>query len=56
MNVSVHDDVQLKKSENAWKPGMKREGPSEDPEAQKTQVKIKKIHINTKADDFEWPY
>lgn len=38
MNVSVNDDVQLKKSENAWKPGMKREGPAEDPEIQKTQV------------------
>lgn len=38
MNVSVNDDVQLKKSENAWKPGMKREGPAEDPEMQKTQV------------------
>lgn len=43
MNVSVHDDVQLKKSENAWKPGMKREGPSEDPEAQKTQELFKKV-------------
>lgn len=38
MNVSVNDDVQLKKSENAWKPGMKREGPAEEPEMQKTQV------------------
>lgn len=38
MNVSVNDDVQLKKSENAWKPGMKREGAPEDPEIQKTQV------------------
>lgn len=38
MNVSVNDDVQLKKSENAWKPGMKREGFVEDSEAQKTQV------------------
>lgn len=38
MNVSVNDDVQLKKSENAWKPGLKREGPAEDPEMQKTQV------------------
>lgn len=40
MNVSVNDDVQLKKSENAWKPGMKREGAPEDPEIQKTQVPI----------------
>lgn len=38
MNVSVNDDVQLKKSENAWKPGLKREGAAEDPENQKTQV------------------
>ncbi len=40
MNVSVNDDVQLKKSENAWKPGMKREGPVDDPEIIKTQVEI----------------
>lgn len=39
VNVSV-DDVQLKKSENAWKPGMKREGAPDDPEALKTQVWI----------------
>lgn len=39
MNVSVNDDVQLKKSENAWKPGLKREGAAEDPENQKTQVR-----------------
>lgn len=38
VNVPVNDDVQLKKSENAWKPGMKREGLPEDPEAQKTQA------------------
>lgn len=38
MNVSVHDEVQLKKSENAWKPGLKREGVAEDPEMQKTKV------------------
>ena len=38
MNVSVNDEVQLKKAENAWKPGMKREIAAEDPEAQKTQV------------------
>ncbi|XP_074521644.1 eukaryotic translation initiation factor 4 gamma 3 isoform X4 [Halichoeres trimaculatus] len=43
MNVSVNDDVQLKKSENAWKPGMKREGPSEDPEIQKTQELFRKV-------------
>lgn len=38
MNVSVNDDVQLKKAENAWKPGMKRESAIEEPETQKTQV------------------
>lgn len=38
MNVVVNDDVQLKKSENAWKPGMKRESLAEDPEIQKTQA------------------
>ncbi|XP_041804790.1 eukaryotic translation initiation factor 4 gamma 3 isoform X10 [Chelmon rostratus] len=43
MNVSVNDDVQLKKSENAWKPGMKREGPAEDPEMQKTQELFRKV-------------
>ncbi|CAJ1050159.1 LOW QUALITY PROTEIN: eukaryotic translation initiation factor 4 gamma 3 [Xyrichtys novacula] len=43
MNVSVNDDVQLKKSENAWKPGLKREGPSEDPEIQRTQELFRKV-------------
>uniref|UniRef100_A0A3B5AK85 Eukaryotic translation initiation factor 4 gamma 3-like n=1 Tax=Stegastes partitus TaxID=144197 RepID=A0A3B5AK85_9TELE len=43
MNVSVNDDVQLKKSENAWKPGLKREGPAEDPESQKTQDLFRKV-------------
>ncbi|KAL4622508.1 eukaryotic translation initiation factor 4 gamma 3-like [Arapaima gigas] len=43
MNVSVNDDVQLKKAENAWKPGMKREGPADDPEAQKTQELFRKV-------------
>uniref|UniRef100_A0A3B3WGU4 Eukaryotic translation initiation factor 4 gamma, 3a n=1 Tax=Poecilia mexicana TaxID=48701 RepID=A0A3B3WGU4_9TELE len=43
VNVSVNDDVQLKKSENAWKPGMKREGLPEDPEAQKTQELFRKV-------------
>lgn len=43
MNVTV-DDVQLKKSENAWKPGLKaREGAAEDPENQKTQVGLRRI-------------
>lgn len=51
MNVSVNDDVQLKKSENAWKPGMKRDGPAEDPEMQKTQVGprlYRGVHKSTK--------
>ncbi|XP_034021749.1 LOW QUALITY PROTEIN: eukaryotic translation initiation factor 4 gamma 3 [Thalassophryne amazonica] len=43
MNVSVNDDVQLKKAENAWKPGMKREGVAEDPEMQKTQELFRKV-------------
>lgn len=38
MNLSVNDDVQLKKSENAWKPGLKRESSADDPEVLKTQV------------------
>lgn len=40
VNVSVNDDIQLKKSENAWKPGMKRESVADDPEALRTQVWI----------------
>ncbi|KAI1890557.1 hypothetical protein AGOR_G00154910 [Albula goreensis] len=43
MNVSVNDDVQLKKAENAWKPGMKREGLGDDPETQKTQELFRKV-------------
>ncbi|KAJ8264847.1 hypothetical protein COCON_G00139460 [Conger conger] len=43
MNVSVNDEVQLKKSENAWKPGMKREGAADDPEAQRTQDLFRKV-------------
>ncbi|XP_070759420.1 eukaryotic translation initiation factor 4 gamma 3-like [Enoplosus armatus] len=43
MNVSVNDEIQLKKSENAWKPGMKREGPAEDPEMIKTQDLFRKV-------------
>lgn len=38
MNLSVNDDVQLKKSENAWKPGLKRESSADDPETLRTQV------------------
>uniref|UniRef100_A0A3B4F3M3 Eukaryotic translation initiation factor 4 gamma 3 n=1 Tax=Pundamilia nyererei TaxID=303518 RepID=A0A3B4F3M3_9CICH len=43
MNVVVNDDVQLKKAENAWKPGLKREGLAEDPEIQKTQELFRKV-------------
>ncbi|XP_053542081.1 eukaryotic translation initiation factor 4 gamma 3 isoform X3 [Ictalurus punctatus] len=43
MNVSVNDEVQLKKSENAWKPGLKRENPAEDPETQRTQDLFRKV-------------
>ncbi|XP_076003211.1 eukaryotic translation initiation factor 4 gamma 3-like [Genypterus blacodes] len=43
MNVSVNDDVQLKKSENAWKPGLKRAGPSEDPGILNTQELFRKV-------------
>ncbi|XP_035376089.1 eukaryotic translation initiation factor 4 gamma 3 isoform X3 [Electrophorus electricus] len=42
-NVSVNDDVQLKKAENAWKPGGKREGLAEDPDTQKTQELFRKV-------------
>lgn len=43
MNVSVNDDVQLKKAENAWKPGMKREDLPEDPDTLKTQDLFRKV-------------
>ncbi|XP_060766148.1 eukaryotic translation initiation factor 4 gamma 3 isoform X3 [Neoarius graeffei] len=42
MNVSVIDEVQLQKAENAWKPGMKRETLSEDLETQ-TQDLFRKV-------------
>uniref|UniRef100_A0A8C9U7G4 Eukaryotic translation initiation factor 4 gamma 3 n=1 Tax=Scleropages formosus TaxID=113540 RepID=A0A8C9U7G4_SCLFO len=42
-NVSVNDEVQLKKSENAWKPGMKRDGSVEDLEAHRTQELFRKV-------------
>ncbi|XP_051957506.1 eukaryotic translation initiation factor 4 gamma 3 isoform X1 [Xyrauchen texanus] len=43
VNVSVNDDIQLKKAENAWKPGMKRESLTEEPEAIKTQELFRKV-------------
>ncbi|KAK1784439.1 hypothetical protein P4O66_010684, partial [Electrophorus voltai] len=36
-NVSMNNEVQLKKANNAWKPGMKREN-TQNPETQKTQL------------------
>ncbi|XP_072308295.1 eukaryotic translation initiation factor 4 gamma 3 isoform X6 [Eucyclogobius newberryi] len=43
MNVSVNDDIQLKKAENAWKPGMKREAPPDNPDTLDTQELFKKV-------------
>ncbi|XP_068598109.1 eukaryotic translation initiation factor 4 gamma 3 [Brachionichthys hirsutus] len=43
VNVSVNNEVQLQKSDNAWKPGMKREGPTEDSDSEKTQVLFRKV-------------
>uniref|UniRef100_A0A3Q3WIT3 Uncharacterized protein n=1 Tax=Mola mola TaxID=94237 RepID=A0A3Q3WIT3_MOLML len=43
MTMSVKDDVQLKKSDNAWKPGLKRDAPAEDPDMQKTQELFRKV-------------
>nr|XP_057910585.1 eukaryotic translation initiation factor 4 gamma 3-like isoform X3 [Doryrhamphus excisus] len=43
MNMSVNDEIQLKRSENAWKPGAKRECVVEDPETLKTQELFKKV-------------
>ncbi|XP_053267682.1 LOW QUALITY PROTEIN: eukaryotic translation initiation factor 4 gamma 3-like [Pleuronectes platessa] len=43
MGLSLHNDVQLKKSENAWKPGMKRESLPAEPESNKTQDLFKKV-------------
>ncbi|KAL0158312.1 hypothetical protein M9458_046388 [Cirrhinus mrigala] len=42
-NVSVNDEVQLRTTENAWKPGMKRDSAVEDPGAQRTQVFLHSI-------------
>ncbi|XP_030077926.1 eukaryotic translation initiation factor 4 gamma 3 isoform X5 [Microcaecilia unicolor] len=43
MNISVGDDVHLKKAENAWKPSLKRDSLSEDPENVKTQELFRKV-------------
>ncbi|MEE6482368.1 hypothetical protein FKM82_013231 [Ascaphus truei] len=43
MNISVTEDVHLKKSENAWKPNVKRDGPADDPENLRTQALFRKV-------------
>ncbi|KAJ8332711.1 hypothetical protein SKAU_G00425000 [Synaphobranchus kaupii] len=43
MNISVNDEVQLKKAENAWKPGMKREGVADAPDTNRTQDLFRKV-------------
>ncbi|XP_063291991.1 eukaryotic translation initiation factor 4 gamma 3 isoform X8 [Pelobates fuscus] len=43
MNISVTDDVHLKKSENAWKPSVKRDSMAEDPENIRTQALFRKV-------------
>uniref|UniRef100_A0A671PAV7 Eukaryotic translation initiation factor 4 gamma 3-like n=1 Tax=Sinocyclocheilus anshuiensis TaxID=1608454 RepID=A0A671PAV7_9TELE len=42
-NVSVNDEVQLRTTENAWKPGMKRENAIEEPETLKSQELFRKV-------------
>ncbi|KAE8594821.1 hypothetical protein XENTR_v10019814 [Xenopus tropicalis] len=43
MNISVSDDVHLKKSENAWKPSVKRDSLPEDPDSIRTQALFRKV-------------
>ncbi|KAM5125042.1 eukaryotic translation initiation factor 4 gamma 3 [Mantella aurantiaca] len=43
MNISVTDDIHLKKSENAWKPSVKRDSQPEDPESVRTQALFRKV-------------
>ncbi|XP_034434993.1 eukaryotic translation initiation factor 4 gamma 3-like [Hippoglossus hippoglossus] len=43
INLSVLDNVQLKKSENAWKPSMKRKSLPAELESQRTQDLFKKV-------------
>lgn len=43
MNISVTDDVHLKKSENAWKPSVKRDSQVDDPESIRTQALFRKV-------------
>ncbi|XP_072442871.1 eukaryotic translation initiation factor 4 gamma 3-like isoform X8 [Chiloscyllium punctatum] len=42
-NITVNDDIQLKKSENAWKPILKRDDISEDSDVQKTQELFRRV-------------
>ncbi|KAA0707065.1 Eukaryotic translation initiation factor 4 gamma 3 [Triplophysa tibetana] len=42
-NVSVNNDVQLKTTENAWKPGMRLDSGIEDQDILKTQELFKKV-------------
>ncbi|XP_048375119.1 eukaryotic translation initiation factor 4 gamma 3 isoform X3 [Sphaerodactylus townsendi] len=43
ITVCVKEDIHLKKSENAWKPSLKRETQPEDPESIKTQELFRKV-------------
>ncbi|XP_075184042.1 eukaryotic translation initiation factor 4 gamma 3 isoform X1 [Anomaloglossus baeobatrachus] len=43
MNISVTDDVHLKKAENAWRPSVKRDSQAEDPESIRTQALFRKV-------------
>ncbi|NWR72679.1 IF4G3 factor, partial [Centropus unirufus] len=43
ITVCVKEDVHLKKAENAWKPSLKRESQTEDPENVKTQELFRKV-------------
>ncbi|KAM6402800.1 eukaryotic translation initiation factor 4 gamma 3 isoform 3-T4 [Rhynochetos jubatus] len=43
ITVCVKEDVHLKKAENAWKPSLKRESQTEDPENIKTQELFRKV-------------
>uniref|UniRef100_A0A672L7W7 Eukaryotic translation initiation factor 4 gamma 3-like n=1 Tax=Sinocyclocheilus grahami TaxID=75366 RepID=A0A672L7W7_SINGR len=42
-NVTVNDEVQLKTTEHAWKPGMKRDSVIDDSETMKTQELFRKV-------------
>ncbi|XP_067873635.1 eukaryotic translation initiation factor 4 gamma 3-like isoform X3 [Heterodontus francisci] len=42
-NITVNDDIQLKKSENAWKPILKRDDVSDDSDVQKTQELFRRV-------------